>query len=106
MATSVLEFYQDPVSGSLSGVVKTMFDVSASATPLMACAERCLEERACGAFEFQQINVTFFCLWSVTDGTEGVSEQNGVSLYRKDHEEVRGFRHFQRVLCCLVICSL
>lgn len=83
-----------------------MFDVSASATPLTACAERCLEERACGAFEFQQINVTFFCLWSVTDGTEGVSEQNGVSLYRKDNEEVRGFRHFQRVLCCLVICSL
>lgn len=90
MTSSILDLYEEPVAGSLSGVVKTDSDVSSVASPLMACAERCLQERACGAFEFQRINLTVFCRWSVTDGNEVFNEQLGVSLYRKDLEMVSG----------------
>ncbi|XP_041464132.1 adhesion G-protein coupled receptor V1-like [Lytechinus variegatus] len=78
-----VSYYQSPIEGSLQ-VAKTSFDVSSFSNTLQGCAETCLRQQACGAFEYRAINMTVLCLLTVSSGTESVDLNTGFMLYLKD----------------------
>ncbi|XP_030832667.1 adhesion G-protein coupled receptor V1 isoform X3 [Strongylocentrotus purpuratus] len=78
-----ISFYQTPIEGSLR-VSKVPYDVSSFSNTLQGCAETCLRQQACGAFEYRAMNMTVLCLLTVSSGTESVDLNTGFMLYVKD----------------------
>ncbi|XP_071506649.1 adhesion G-protein coupled receptor V1-like [Diadema antillarum] len=93
---SPIDYYQSPIEGSLQ-VQKVPFDVSASSDPRRACAETCLGQQACGAFEYRDINMTIFCLLTLSSGSEAVDPDTGFTLYVKDSIETQALYASQAI---------
>ena len=83
----IMDFFSAPVPGSQTGS-KTIVDVSRVSNPVLACAEACFLERACGSFEYQSIAGISICAWSVVNDVEDVSSTTGVVLYVKRTDRV------------------
>ena len=82
-----IDYYQTPIEGSLQ-VGKVTFDVSSFSNPLHGCAETCLRQQACGAFEYRDVNMTVLCLITLSSGDEAVDLNTGFMLYLKDSVKV------------------
>ena len=93
-----ISFYQTPIEGSLQ-VSKVPYDVSSFSNTLQGCAETCLRQQACGAFEYRAMNMTVLCLLTVSSGTESVDLNTGFMLYVKDSVKVSYFYRLMQLHC-------
>ena len=90
---NALDFFALPTPGSQQGE-KTIVDVSKNSNPLLACAEACFLERACGSFEFLTISNNHVCAWSVINDVDDVVTTTGFMLYVKETDLVSEFHSF------------
>ncbi|XP_072038274.1 adhesion G-protein coupled receptor V1-like [Amphiura filiformis] len=80
---SALDFFAAPIPGSQTGA-KTIVDVSRQSNPVLACAQTCFLERACGSFEHLEISGNHVCAWSVVNDVNNVISTTGFMLYVKE----------------------
>ncbi|XP_038076858.1 adhesion G-protein coupled receptor V1-like isoform X2 [Patiria miniata] len=81
---TAMDYYQLPITGSQMGVSMTTIDVTGQSNPLLACAQECLRERACGSFTYRIFSGDAMCLWTVSTATDNVDATSGFRLFVKD----------------------